>query len=569
MLTNCLLILLASAAIAANKPNLTGEWRLVAGRSQFARQAPPKSRVVQIDHREPTLRMTIVEEGAQGALDGTLFYSTDGVERVNDVLGNPFKANTRWDGSVLEMRSNGRFGPNEISLHDRYELSPDGRTLTLKRHFEGRSPSAPLDTQDQVLVHELVALRAGVARVDITPSALMPMYGYANRRCGPANGYHDPLFAKVLVLESAVSRVAIVTLDLGSMVSDRLRREVAEKLNIPVLLLAASHTHSAPFFLPQTLTPTSALGAAPSAAPAYLEETERKIFDAVQRASGSMFLARLSVASGEARLGYNRLLLRENGRARAVFDNLERIPYGPLDPEFRLLEVGDASGAPRALLVHYATHSVVLGPTNCKYSADYPGVMQAAIEAAVPGVQAMFVQGGAGDINPLFQGRTGKEDEDFALVKRMGELLAAEVVKSRSRLRPLASTSHPIRAKSEILPFGDRWDKTRSHEVGISTVLIGREIAIAALPGEAHHKLQTMWKEQAGVDFPLFYGYTFSSGGEWPGYLPDIRSAAIGGYGSDSTATRIEVSAGERILQRHLINLWALRGYWGTVPGQP
>ena len=55
-------------------------------------------------------------------------------------------------------------------------------------------------------------LKAGVARVEITPPALMQMYGYANRKCGPANGTHDPLFAQALVLEAGGSRLAIVTL---------------------------------------------------------------------------------------------------------------------------------------------------------------------------------------------------------------------------------------------------------------------------------------------------------------------------------------------------------------------
>src|SRR5690242_18464748 len=107
-----------------------------------------------------------------------------------------------------------------------------------------------------------VELKAGVARVDITPTTLMQMYGYANRKCGPANGTHDPLFAKVLVLATGESRMAIVTLDLGSIVSQNLEREVAAKLGIPVLLLSASHTHSGPLFLPSEgsvrgITPSS------------------------------------------------------------------------------------------------------------------------------------------------------------------------------------------------------------------------------------------------------------------------------------------------------------------------
>ena len=231
--------------------------------------------------------------------------------------------------------------------------------------------------------------------------------------------------------------------------------------------------------------------------------------------------------------------------------------------------MSDDRGTPRALLVHYAVHAVVLGPTNCKYSADFPGVMQTSVESAVDGVQTMFVQGGAGDINPIFLGRSGKEEADFAQVQRMGELLAAAVIKTRSELREVKGASQPIRARGDVLRFADRWEKGRSHEVGITTVLIGRELAIAAMPGEPLHKLQRTWKEQADVATPLFYGYTFSSGGQWTGYIPDLRSAAYGGYGADSTVTRVEVGAGEAILQRHLMDLFELRGYWRASPGLP
>src|SRR5262245_18662001 len=79
-------------------------------------------------------------------------------------------------------------------------------------------------------------LQAGVARVEITPSGSMQMYGYANRRCGPSNGTHDPLYAKVLVLAAGESRLAIVTMDLGSMVSEELRKDIASKLSIPTVL---------------------------------------------------------------------------------------------------------------------------------------------------------------------------------------------------------------------------------------------------------------------------------------------------------------------------------------------
>jgi neutral ceramidase len=330
-----------------------------------------------------------------------------------------------------------------------------------------------------------------------------------------------------------------------------------------VLLLSASHTHSAPAFLP--------FGSAPATsddARAYLADVERKIFGAIEAASRSMSPARLSVGKGSLQLGYNRLLLREDGRARALFDNLDRVPYGPVDPEVVLLRVEDADGRVKALLVHYAVHAVVLGSTSCKYSADYPGVVQSAVERQLEGTQVMFVQGGAGDVNPLFQGRSGREEDDFAVLEKMGQLLAAEVLRVNKAVKPLAPVVDPIKVRSEVMTFGERWEKDKTMEVGITTILIGREIAIATVPGEPLHKLQKMWKEHADVPHPLFYGYTFSAGGTWAGYIPDLRSAAYGGYGADAS-TRIEVGAGEKIMLRHLTFLYELLGMWKDKPGRP
>lgn len=405
------------------------------------------------------------------------------------------------------------------------------------------------------------ALRAGVARADITPTVSMPMYGYENRKCGLSNGTHDPLYAKALVLESAGSRMAIVTLDLGSMVSERLKEDVAAKLGIPVLLLAASHTHSAPKFLPFESAPVRDDSGA-----AYRAELEQKIFRAIEQASKSMFPARLGVGRGSIQLGYNRLQIQSDGRARVLFRNPERIPWGPVDPDFDLLRVDDITGQTRVLLVHYAVHAVVLGQTSCKFSADYPGMMETKVEAELPGTQVMFVQGGAGDINPLLMGRSGDEATDFAIAQKMGDLLAAEVVKANKIVTGVEAG--PIRSRSELLEFRNRWDKDKKLAVGVTTVLIGNNIAIATVPGEPMHLLQKAWKSQAGVAHPLFYGYTYTNGGTWAGYIPDLRSAARGGYGADASTT-IEVGAGERIIQQHLINLYDLQGMWRETPGKP
>jgi hypothetical protein len=61
------------------------------------------------------------------------------------------------------------------------------------------------------------------------------------------------------------------------------------------------------------------------------------------------------------------------------------------------------SGNPIALLVNYACHPVIFGPDSLLYSADFPGVMTRVVENTITGkVLCFFLQGGAGDINPLF-----------------------------------------------------------------------------------------------------------------------------------------------------------------------
>ncbi len=403
-------------------------------------------------------------------------------------------------------------------------------------------------------------LLAGVARIEITPSTNGPMFGYANRKCGLSTAVHDPLYAKALVLQAGEQRVAIVTLDLGSISSGVLFRRVADELKIPVLLLSLSHTHSGPAFMAYSL-------GAKEPSP-YLTELEGKVFEVVKRASESMSPARLAVGRGSIQLGYNRLLVRDDGRARAVFDNLDRVPYGPVDPEVMLLRVEDPEGKPRALLVHYTAHPVALGSTSCLYSADYPGVMKARVEAAMPGVEAMFVQGAAGDINPLFQGRTGNSEADFATMTKMGDLLAAEVLRAAKRMQPASSGPASIVCRTQTMPFKGRWDPARDFPVGVTTLLINGKIAIATVPGEPFLQMQTRWKTAAAAPYALFYGYTQTTSNPWPGYIPDLRSAAHGGYGAD-VSTNIEIGAAERIMDQHLTNLYDLRGMWLKQPGKP
>jgi len=405
-------------------------------------------------------------------------------------------------------------------------------------------------------------LRAGVGKAEITPPAKgTPLSGYAARTSGSI-GVLDPLYAKALVLECGDKRMALVSLDIIEFPSARVPEEAQRRFGVGLVLMAASHTHAGPDFSPRRWPD-------PAAREALLHQTEERILEAIEKATSHMFPARLSLAKGDVTLGYHRLVLQPDGRRKPLFRNAERIPIGPVDPTVSIIRIEDAdAGTTRALIVGYACHPVCLAHRNLLISADYPGAMAARVEAALSPALCLFVQGGGGSVNPLFIEEKTGEPGATTCHKKLGEFLADEVLKAVRTAQPLkAKGPDEIQWRTETLTFADRWSTTATVPVGMATVLVNRAIGIAAVPGEPHLSLQTMFKRDAPVEFPLFAGYTTCNGDEWPDYIPDIRAAAEGGYGADY-ATHIEVGAAERIVNRALTDLWWMKGFLSDKPGR-
>src|SRR3954451_21194675 len=91
--------------------------------------------------------------------------------------------------------------------------------------------------------------RAAAAKADITPTDLVNLWGYSDRS-GPATGTHDPLYAKILLLDDGRTRLAWVTLDLGRPFGnesmDLVRDRVRKSAGVTHVCFSASHTPSGP-----------------------------------------------------------------------------------------------------------------------------------------------------------------------------------------------------------------------------------------------------------------------------------------------------------------------------------
>ena len=400
-------------------------------------------------------------------------------------------------------------------------------------------------------------LGAGVARVEITPPVGHVMGGYAARQ-GPSTGVHDPLYATVLLLKAGGVSVAIVSCDLRSLPSERIINLARERRLADHVLLAATHTHSGPITWEDQSWPQPGRS--------WFADTEEKILRAIEDAAKRMFPARIAAGFGEIYLGHNRRKIGADGKVRMLWRNAEKTPTSPIDPAVGVIRVDDASGKPRAILVNYACHAVVLGPDNRAISADYPGFLARRIERELDGATCLFVQGGAGDINPYLDKQPIAQG-GFGEAEKMGNALAEEALKVARRLKPVANTNSRLRAASEVVEFRDRWDAKKSVHAGLTTLLINHDIAIATMPGEPFVDFQIALRDKSEIANTFLFGYTYSAGGEWVGYIPTIRAAAEGGYGAGYN-TRIEVGAGEAMVDRAIVNLYALLGKLKDAPSR-
>ncbi len=142
-------LVLSTVLAAAPAPtDFSGIWKLDLDHSDFAGQAKPESKVQTVVQRDNELTVTIDEVQAGRPVKGASRYKLDGTEVTNDVMDNPLKSTITWDGGTMVMRTRGAFGGADILLIDRWTLSADGRTLIMKRHFEGRGL-----VSDQTLVY--------------------------------------------------------------------------------------------------------------------------------------------------------------------------------------------------------------------------------------------------------------------------------------------------------------------------------------------------------------------------------------------------------------------------------
>src|SRR5713226_170655 len=239
-------------------------------------------------------------------------------------------------------------------------------------------------------------LKAGAAKIDITPPTGYAMWGYGARHDSGSTGVLDPLLARALVLGVGNEKIALISLDLGRapprQSTQAIRSKVKDAAGIEHIFLCASYTHHGPVL---------ELDDWPDAKHSYVHDLEQKLANVIIEADKTLRPAKIGFASKEVPFNRNRH---------------SKLADKPVDREFLVMRVENLDGKPIAHAVNFAAHPTMREARDLRFSADYPGALAAIVEKE-SGVPCLFLQGAAGDLSP----NPGMDAGPDAFGRRLGQ----------------------------------------------------------------------------------------------------------------------------------------------------
>jgi len=214
------------------------------------------------------------------------------------------------------------------------------------------------------------ALKAGAAKVDVTPAQL------------PANylGVLDHIYTRAIVIDNGKTKAALVEVpgNPSGPDFDAVTKRAEAELGIPQkqVIIGGTHSHSIP----------------------RVQGMADKIFEALKTANGRLQPARMGYGTGVSYINANRNMIDPKTHTWWEGANYE----GPSDKTVAVLKFETPSGDPIAVYYNYACHAVVTGNTDM-LSGDYPGATSQYIEDSFGDkVVALFSAGAQGDQNPIY-----------------------------------------------------------------------------------------------------------------------------------------------------------------------
>ena len=374
-------------------------------------------------------------------------------------------------------------------------------------------------------------LRAGVAKVDITPQTPQWLSGYGPRQSA---GVLDPIFHRVVALEASGTPFYLVASDLclfSPSLYDSVTRDLQKELGIDPkhVLWSVTHSHATPEIGPPEMYKTLLGRSDHDWDRENTARTTRALIDAVRSARDKMEPAQIAFTSGVAMANINRRAKDVDGRVSIGLN-----PEGPVDRQFNLIRLTRADGGLIALVANYAMHGTVMNGENVRISGDGPGVVSAYLEEKL-GAPVLYVNGAAGNIAPIYsvypneraghlsQFRVLLGDRIHAAFKAMGPGTADVVIRHGERIVETPRKENLVWPE-ELSAYG-RNDVRPLVRLPIRVVRIN-DTAIWSAPVEMFCEIAMDVREQSPFAHTMYFGYTNG----WLGYLPTAKGFEEGGY---------------------------------------
>lgn len=396
------------------------------------------------------------------------------------------------------------------------------------------------------------SLRAGAARVDITPAedAALPMSGYSSRKEGH-KGIHDHLFARAIVVDDGVSQAAIIVCDFigfPNEFQEKLSGKISEETGIPRenIMMAGTHTHGGPNYRDFHKAEPGSNRAV------YLKELENKILEATRQARANLQPARMGFGAGKASVNMNRRARMADGGWWLGYN-----PDGPSDKTVAVIKFETLGGEPLAFFINYAVHGTVLGGKNYQITSDLPGATSRFVEQHYGDkVVAVWSAGASGDQNPIY--RVGANFDERAI---LGQLLGEEVIRVAGDIR--TSTVAHIRGKQKVVtcpgkknPPGSRRRADLGYQfldadpvdINLSVVMLNH-IAVTGVSGEVLTMIGTRLKQESPFAHTIMV--THANGAS--GYLCD--DAAYDQISYEIVTTRVKRGCAEDAIVNGLLEM--------------
>lgn len=246
-------------------------------------------------------------------------------------------------------------------------------------------------------------LRAGLAKVIITPPKPIMMAGYAARTKPSESKYHD-IYAKALIIaddnENGTNRMVLITTDilgysreLAEMVADTAK----QKYGIPreQIMFNASHTHTGPIIRQNLVGAMQVDAEQATVIHEYAQFLHDRIIWVIGQAMKDLSSAKISMGHGAGNFAVNR---REKNEAGNIVIGVNK--SGVVDQDVPVLLIETQREKLRGIVFGYACHNTTLTAQFYQISGDYAGFAQQQIETKHPGTIAMFVMGCGADVNP-------------------------------------------------------------------------------------------------------------------------------------------------------------------------